>query len=267
MIILAVDDEQLGLEALTRAITKSVEDAEVAGFNSAKEALAFAKNNEIVAACLDIQMPEMLGTELAKKLKAINPAIYIIFATGYDSYMGDAFSLHASGYILKPITPAKVRKEFENIKSLGEAYIKQSQVQSKGLRFQCFGNFEVFYGQEPIHFKYDKTKELLAFLVSKRGALCSNEQIVCNIFEDDGDHESYLRGLRKDLVDSFMDLGLKDVIQVQRGKMGIITEGVSCDFYDYLKGDPGAINSYRGEFMYQYSWAEFMNMDLLDSEQ
>ena len=79
MKILAVDDEKLGLEALVKAIQKTLPEAEVIGFNSPKEALSYAKENEIFAACLDVQMPEMLGSELAKKLKSINPSIYILY--------------------------------------------------------------------------------------------------------------------------------------------------------------------------------------------
>lgn len=262
MIILAVDDEVLGLKALTNAIKKSLPDAEIAGFNSSKEALSYAKEHEVYAACLDIQMPEISGTELAKKLKLINPAMYIIFATGFDSYMGDAFALHANGYLLKPITAAKVKKEFDNIKSLSEAYFNQAKKQNMRVRFLCFGNFEAFCGEEPIRFKYDKTKEVLAFLVSRRGALCSNDQVICNIFEDDNDHESYLRGLRKDLVDTLKECGCGDIITVQRGKMGILPDKVSCDYYDFLKGDAAAINRFRGEFMAQYSWGEYITAEL-----
>ena len=79
MKILAVDDEKLGLEALVNAIQKTLPDAEVIGFNSSMEALSYAKENEIFAACLDIHMPEMLGSDLAKKLKSINPYIYIYY--------------------------------------------------------------------------------------------------------------------------------------------------------------------------------------------
>jgi hypothetical protein len=31
---------------------------------------------------------------------------------------------------------------------------------------------------------------------------------------------------------------------------------VDCDYYDWKKGKPWAINAYRGEYMSQYSWAE-----------
>lgn len=262
MKILAVDDEALGLSALVKAIEKTLPEAEIAAFHSPTEAISYAKKNEIFAACLDIQMPEMLGSELAKKLKTINPAIYIIFTTGYDRYMSDAFSLHASGYVLKPITPAKIKREFDNIKSLGEAYLKQISDSGKILKCQCFGNFEAFHDASPIHFKYDRTKELLAYLVSRRGALCSNGEIIAYLFEDDENHDSYLRGLRKDLVDTFAALKCENMIVLQRGKMGIVTENIECDYYGFLEGDAAAINSYRGEFMAQYSWGEFIKSEL-----
>ena len=38
----------------------------------------------------------------------------------------------------------------------------------------------------------------------------------------------------------------------------------SKDYYDYLQGDPAAINSYQGEFMAQYSWGELVNAELLN---
>lgn len=47
-------------------------------------------------------MQEMNGTFLAKRLKA--PRINIIFVTSYDEYAREAISLHASGYITKPVT-------------------------------------------------------------------------------------------------------------------------------------------------------------------
>ncbi len=260
--IIAVDDEEMGRKSLVSAISKADPDAEVIGFSDPKEALAYAKSNDIFAAFLDIQMPGMLGTELGKKIKLAKPNVYIIFATGYDSYMGDAFSLHASGYILKPITAKKVKGELDNLVNLRQSVEKNIQDEGKRVRFQCFGNFEAFVDGVPISFKYDKTKEILAYMVSRRGALCSNSEIATNIWDDDSNHESYFRGLKKDMMDILKSHKLDDIILMQKGKTGVDAAKVSCDYYDFLEGKPGAINLYRGEFMSQYSWGEIMNAEL-----
>ena len=264
MRIIAVDDEPLGLELLALSIKKAAPEAEVVSFGAPQEVLDYLKDNDADVLFTDIQMPGMLGTQLAKKAKALKPGISIIFATGYDSYMGDAFSLHASGYVLKPITASKIERELENLEELRSAYKIKAEQENKKIRLQCFGNFEIFVNEKAVRFKYDKTKEVLAYMVSRRGTLCSSGEIIANVWEDDVSHESYLRGLRKDLVDSLKAIGAADMIVTQRGKMGIDANLVSCDYYDYLQGDPAAINSYQGEFMAQYSWGELVNAELLN---
>ena len=261
MRILAVDDERLGLEILVETIKEVEPDAEVVSFRSPLKALEYARENEFYVAFLDIMMPKMTGIELAQKIKIIKPMAHIVFATGFDEYMGAAFNIHANGYVQKPVTPEKVKAEIDALKLLGKTD-EEKPVPGQGLRFQCFGNFECFYGTMPVHFKYDKTKEILAYIVSRRGALCSNAEIVLNVWDDDADHDSYLRGIRKDMVDTFKELGVSDVLVVQRGKIGINTSMVKCDFYDFLAGDAIAINAYHGEFMNQFSWSEITNAEL-----
>lgn len=39
-------------------------------------------------------------------------------------------------------------------------------------------------------------------------------------------------------------------------RRGIRADRVDCDYYDWKKGKPWAINDYQGEYMTQYSWAE-----------
>lgn len=56
------------------------------------------------------------GIDVAKQLKEIIPDINIIFVTGYDEYTKDAMAMHASGYIEKPVTAGKVRKETEDLR-------------------------------------------------------------------------------------------------------------------------------------------------------
>lgn len=251
MKIIAVDDKKLTLEALTDAIKKTEPNAQLYCFRSGSEALAFEEIADCDVAFLDIEMPEVNGITLAKKLKIINPYINIIFATGYGEYTGEAIELHCSGYLMKPITPEKVRRELDDLRHPVQPQRK------KRVRIQTFGNFEIYVDGEPLRFQRDKTKELLAYLVD-RGTLCTHREIIAALWENDVS-DSYFRHLYKDLSDTLREKGCEDILIRQRGKLGIAADNVECDYYDWIEGKPRAINAYRGEYMSQYSWSEFIH--------
>lgn len=258
MIIYAIDDEKNALEYITRKI-KSVEpDAEVYSFDNAKEAIESAKTIKFDVAFMDIQMPEMDGITLAKTFKKINPKSNMIFVTGYSEYTMDAFSVDASGYLLKPVTKEQVRHALDNLR------YPLSVADGPSVCMQCFGDFEIFVNQKPVHFKYAKSKEVIAFLVDRKGALCSNGEVIVNIWDDDDDHSAYYRSIMKDIHDTFEELGIGDVFNRERAGASIITDKIRCDYYDYLKGTPDGINAYKGEYMQQYSWAETTGAALYD---
>lgn len=252
MNILALDDEKLALEGLVAATQKAEPSAVIHSFRKPKEALEFCKSTPCDVALLDIQMRNMSGVELAKEVKLLNPNINIIFTTGYTDYMKEAFELHASGYVLKPVTPEKIRKELDNLRH------PVLPVRNKKVRFLCFGNFEVLIDGQPVRFKYDRTKELLAYLVDRNGTLCTNGEIMAVLWGDKSS-PSYFRTLIKDMKDTFSEAGCEDIFMQQRGKIGIVREKVDCDYYDWLDGQPHAVNLYHGEYMAQYGWSEFTN--------
>ena len=248
MMIFAVDDEPNALEILCRAITEAAPEAEIRFFDRASEALAAAENGVIPDVLFaDGDMPGMGGVELAKRLKLRCPNLNVVFATGYDDYMRDALSLHASGYLKKPILAEDIRNELENLRHP----VAQP---GKRVRFQTFGNFEVFIDGKPVVFAREKTKEYLAYLVD-RGTVCTSEQIAAAVWEDTVS-SSYLRKLRKDLFDTFRAAGCDEILIRRWNQHGIHTEMVECDYYDWKRGLPGAINAYHGQYMAQYSWAE-----------
>lgn len=179
MKIIAVDDEEIALENLESAIHEAKPSAEVAAFDKSSAALAYASENKCEAAFLDINMGGISGIALAKKLKLVNPEINIIFTTGYSEYALEAVGMHASGYILKPITPEKVLYELNDLR------FPLSASDCKRLRIQCFGNFDAFMGQKPVTFKYSKAKEMLAYLVDRNGAMCGNNEIISVLWENE----------------------------------------------------------------------------------
>ena len=249
MRILAVDDKALPLRALEDAIRQACPDAEVTACENAEAAMAAAQQNAFDVAFLDIQMPEINGIELAKRLKLLYPKLNIVFATGYDDYMDTAFSMHVSGYLMKPITAEAVKDELQNLRHpvLPEAPYR--------IVVQCFGNFEVYADKKPLKFQYEKTKEIFAYLIDRR-SICTNGEIIASLWQNDIS-DSYFRTLRKDLADTFKDAGAPDIILLHRGKLGIDAGNLSCDYYQWLSGIPSALNAYHGEYMSQYSWAEF----------
>ncbi|WP_338541489.1 response regulator [Paenibacillus tundrae] len=104
--VMLVDDERIDLEWLRRRVVASGLPLEVVGTaNSGFVALELLQSNEVDLLLSDIRMPIMTGIEFARKAKEINPRLKIIFISGHEDfeYAREALSLHASGYLLKPV--------------------------------------------------------------------------------------------------------------------------------------------------------------------
>ena len=79
-----------------------VQDVEIVGkFDHAKDALAYALENPVDFALLDIEMAEMNGIQLGKNLKKINPDMIIIYATAYSEYIAEAILEIGADYYAK----------------------------------------------------------------------------------------------------------------------------------------------------------------------
>ena len=248
MIAIAVDDEALMLGALVAAVEASPNISSVAKFSDCEEALEYVKNNHTDIAFLDINMRGMGGLALAEKIIAARPGCKIVFCTGYEEYAIPAFKLHASGYLMKPISAEDVQGEINNI--IG---IKNKE---KPLTVKCFGNFEVYVNDQKLTFKRLKTKELFAFLVDRNGAGMTAKQICAVLFPDDTDdnkNSAYLRQLVLDLKNTLKTVGAESVLCHETPCYRVDTSLIKCDYISYLEtGKP----EFRGEYMTQYSWAE-----------
>ena len=247
MIAIAVDDEVLMLGALVAAIKASPDIREVTKFSVCEEALAFVKENPVDIAFLDINMRGMGGLTLAEKILSICPDCKIVFCTGYEEYAIPAFKLHASGYLMKPVSAEDVQGEINNIKGIRH--------QQKPLEVKCFGNFEIYAKGEKLTFKRSKTKELFAFLVDRNGAGVSVGEIGVALWETDDEqkNQNYIHQLFRDLRQTLEAIGMVGVFERNNYLYSINPEKIQCDYYSYLKtGKP----EFLGEYMSQYSWAE-----------
>ena len=114
--IMIVEDEAVILKGFVRILSDTLPDVQAFGFQTGTEALAYAESNRIDVAFLDVELFGESGVNLAEKLTALHPRVNIIFLTGHTEYMGEAWKMHCSGYILKPLTPEKIRHEIAHLR-------------------------------------------------------------------------------------------------------------------------------------------------------
>lgn len=249
MNILLCDDENLQLLRLENTVKKILVNDTIYSYTNPKLAYDEMKDIKIDIAFLDIEMPIINGVGLAKKLKKINPQINIIFVTAYDNYALEAYNMHASGYVMKPVNEEKIKEELEGLR-----YPIEMKANKK-LQVKCFGNFEVFCDGVPLKFHRGKSKELFAYLVDREGSSVNMNELNAILWEED--KSSYLRNLISDIQDTLKEVGAQDVFVKRHNECFIDPTKIDCDAYEYKKNNPDAVRMYRGEYMIQYDWPIF----------
>ena len=257
MKFLMVDDEPAALNVLVRAVKEAQPDAEIHSFTFSAEAMEDMIEDHFHpdVAFLDIRMPETSGLEMARRIREESPRTNVIFVTAFADYALDAMSLRSSGYLIKPVSADQVQRELDDLRYP----VKRSEPAGK-IRIQCFGSFEVFADEKPLAFHYQKSKELLAYLVDRRGAACNTLELCSVLWEDrqdeDENYRAYLRKLISDLSHVLEDAGEERIFLKRRNSFAIAVDLVDCDYYRFLRQETAAVNLYCGEYMTQYSWAE-----------
>lgn len=96
---IAIDDEPLALQLVTGYIRKTPFLELVGEFDNPISAMEFLDQNAVELIFLDIQMPDLIGTDFARTL---HTGPKIVFTTAYEKYALEGFRLEAVDYLLKP---------------------------------------------------------------------------------------------------------------------------------------------------------------------
>ncbi len=253
MRIMAVDDEKLALSEFRDTCSNIEEIESIETFSNPMDAIGYVATEKVDVAFLDIEMPMVRGIELAERLKKIDPNIKIIFVTGYSQYAFDAFGVNAVDYVLKPYTTDIIRRALEKASNIKDT------VKNQRITVTTFNYFDVFVGGKPVVFSSAKSKELLALLVDRKGALVSTEQAIAVLWNDrdyDERVQSLFRKVLKSLRSTLEDAGASDIFIDNRNQRAVDTSKFSCDYYDLLNNKTDAENEYFGKYMSQYEWAK-----------
>ena len=144
--------------------------------------------------------------------------------------------------------------------------------QKQNLEAKTFGNFTLLYENKVIKFSRTKSTELLAYLIYKNGSSVQTKELLSVLYGEHADSSRYgasLRNLIVDIKQSLSKLEIQKFFISEYNNFRINPELIKCDYYDFLEGNEKARQSFAGEFMSQYSWAEetagFLEMKLMNA--
>ena len=115
-IVIMVDDNKVFLNDGMPIIEEVIPNATVIGFTKPSEAVEYAKANRIALAFLDIEMIDVSGLDVCRKLLEINQRTNVVYLTAYRDYSFDAWDTGACGFMLKPITPEGIKKQLKKLR-------------------------------------------------------------------------------------------------------------------------------------------------------
>ena len=219
MLTLSIDDYKAATDHMTYMLKKIDPDGTHLAANTVSEAMSMM-SHDVQIVFLDIEMPGINGIQLADKLRKEYENLNIIFVTGYPEYGVEAYSVRPSGFLAKPVTEKDIARE------LRELRYPISKTKPR-LRVQC-SPFAVFADDKPFEFKRQSTMELFAYLVYKKGAYCTNGNIIAVLWGGDIEKQAYLRKLLSDMRKCFGSVGLDDVIAKKYGKTCVDMNKIQC---------------------------------------
>lgn len=271
--IIAVDDEKLARGALIMALEQVFPEDNIFPFGKASEAIDKVnelKNEGVEYAFLDIRLRGSTGIDLAKNIKDVSPKTKVIFVTAYNDFASEAFSVQASGYLLKPVSPEAIKETIEQFDENGNLPITNSEEKKddKKLKVTTFGKFHPTLNGKELNFERSKSRELLALLVDQKGVGIANAEIEAYLWEDsigDKRKSGYVQKVIVSLMKTLRQAGIEDIVEKRYNYIAINPDMIDCDLYKFLDGDAAVINSYYGVYMEEYSWAE-MTTGMLSSK-
>lgn len=256
-----VDDEPLMLKRFVRMSAGLPYLNLVGQFRDPADALRYMAQNPVELAFIDIGMPVTDGLELARQLRRLAADVLIVFITAYDQYIREANQIGCDYYLVKPY-------ERETLETVMKNMYLIAQRQQKSIYIQTFGRFVVLQNGQPVPL-VGKAKELLAYLVTRRGKEVSNETIFSILWEDrtysHANMTVYYNALNR-LKKALQQAGISSLlISTPHGQM-VNTTLFDCDYYAWQDRNMSQRERFEGEFLSEYFWGEQILAEMLYSE-
>lgn len=238
MQIIAVENDKSLLGKLEALVSSEVPRVEFLGYERMDDVLSSLKTLEPDVAFLRIgrEDGEIDGMILGKVLRAAFPRINLIFMAETDAYSAEALRLRASGYLRDPVTEEAVRTELKSLRFRPE--------ENPCARLSVSKDKEIFLEQKRLRFRYNKTRDLAAYLIGRPGLVSTIPELEMALWgETNKKHRSYLQNILSDFSNALRAAGGENVMIRRRGRIGI---AVAPDG-GRSNGPPEIIESYGGK--------------------
>lgn len=238
------------------AAARQLSYLEVVGvFDQWEEAREFLLRQKVQLVVLDIQALREEGITMGQNVRAFFPEVKLLYITDADTYhyVLAAVRANSGAYILKPYTA-------EDLDYAVNASRLFQQKLKKRIFARTFGHFDLFIDNVAVAFKSSKSRELLALLIDRQGGVVTSDQAIGTLWEyraNDNATQSLYSKVGKALQEQLEESGAGDLILSSRGSKSINVDKLDCDLYQFLDGDETAKQMFFGQYMVDYSWAEY----------
>ncbi|WP_314649233.1 LytTR family DNA-binding domain-containing protein [uncultured Microbacterium sp.] len=113
--VLVADDEKPALDELVHLLRADERVGDIVTARNGAEALRLLTERSVRIAFLDIHMPGLRGTDLARSLLALADPPAVVFVTADEARAVEAFELRAVDYLLKPVRGLRLRQAVDRV--------------------------------------------------------------------------------------------------------------------------------------------------------
>lgn len=240
--ILAMEDEAPLLRSLEEELDEVFPLARKSLFSTCADAVAFVEEQAAAGepldfAFLDIRLPDGLGTDVARKIKALYPKANILFCTAYSEYALEAFDIHVMGYLMKPVTAREIAEVLDDMLPrwrTEKAVSLPASLEGREPRVRVVSGIQpqVFIDGELVLFPRRKSLVLFGYLVAKRGEPVSTEQLAEMLWPDEAYNRkaknkvtAAISSLRKTL----RDYGCEDILKKDWNSISVDMEQITAE--------------------------------------
>lgn len=181
---------------------------------------------------IDTGFEEANFTALTRMIRKNSPHTGMIIIADNEKYAVPAYEVHATGYIIKPVTDVRLKEELVYYTS----QFADKRKDPAAIQVMTDGNFEVFLNGTPARFKYSKTKKLLEHIISQKGAMVGNDELIRALWNIDmknlskseqKSRSSYLRNLEADLMKVLTGAGCEDAVIKHWGEIAAAMDKIT----------------------------------------